>query len=268
MKRSILYTVAATLVLIFSSLIARSTFVASASSQEHIAAGVDVDLEGTSWTLDWLDGQAVVPGGDGKATLIFGEGRAHGNATCNIFSGTYERDGDTLSFGMLMSTLMACDGLAQETASLAALESVAVYRVQDGKLYLANAVGEDVLALSPMQHAPLVGTTWQLGSLNSGTGVVSVLQGTEITATFDGEQVTGSAGCNRYSSSATVDGNQLSIGLAGSTRMFCSQREGTMEQEAAYLEALSTAISLRIEGNALSLLNAQGELALAFTAVP
>jgi heat shock protein HslJ len=261
-KRTKLYAVAAALILILSSLIARS-----ASGQERSAADAEIDLDGTSWTLDWVDGQDAVSSGDSRATLVFEEGRVRGNATCNGFSGSYERDGSTLSFGMLMSTMMACEGMTQETAYLAALELVAAYRVQDGQLFLANVAGEDVLVLSPMQHAPLVGTAWTLDSYRSGTGIVSVLQGMPITAVFDGEQVTGSAGCNRYFASAAVDGDRLSIGPAGSTEMFCSQ-EGTMAQEAAVLDALSSAVSFRIEGNALMLLNAQGERALVFTAVP
>jgi hypothetical protein len=85
------------------------------------------------------------------------------------------------------------------------------------------------------------------------------LLGTEVTAVFgeDGA-LTGSAGCNRYTAGYEIDGDSISIGPAASTRMFCAEPEGVMEQETAYLAALESAATYAIQGDTLELWNAEG----------
>ncbi len=88
----------------------------------------------------------------------------------------------------------------------------------------------------------LSGTDWDLIGYNNGKeAFVSVILDTTITASFgtDG-RLSGSAGCNTYNADYTVDGEQISIGPAITTRMFCAG-EGVMEQEMAYLQALEKA---------------------------
>ena len=73
--------------------------------------------------------------------------------------------------------------------------------------------------------------------------MVSTIIGTEITAVFaeDGT-LSGSAGCNNYTSSYESDDVQIKIGPAASTRMFCAEPEGSMDQESQYLAALLKAL--------------------------
>ena len=95
---------------------------------------------------------------------------------------------------------------------------------------------------------------------NGQEAVVSVILGTEITAYFgeDG-QLTGSAGCNNYTATYEIDGDQIKIGPAATTRMACGEPEGVMEQEAAYLAALEMASSYQFEDQKrLILLDAEG----------
>ena len=68
-----------------------------------------------------------------------------------------------------------------------------------------------------------------------------VIEGTEITAVFTPTEVSGSAGCNQYFAERMTDGTSFSIGVIGSTEMFCEEPEGVFEQEQAYLEALQHA---------------------------
>jgi hypothetical protein len=70
--------------------------------------------------------------------------------------------------------------------------------------------------------------------------------------------LTGSAGCNRYTAAYEIDGDSISIGPAASTRMFCAEPEGVMEQETAYLAALELAASYAIQGDTLELWSAEG----------
>ena len=67
-------------------------------------------LEGPTWRLDSPGG----PAGDAKdpkaapLTVRFVDGRASGFSGCNRFTGSYTRDGDTLTVGHLAGTMMAC----------------------------------------------------------------------------------------------------------------------------------------------------------------
>ncbi|MBN1430033.1 MAG: META domain-containing protein [Anaerolineae bacterium] len=86
---------------------------------------------------------------------------------------------------------------------------------------------------------------WALVSLNNH----SLLEGSGITADFDGEQITGSA-CNHYFGDYTVEAGSISFSNIGSTDMYC---EYTMEQEQTYLEALAGVNAWSVEGSTLTL---------------
>jgi len=86
---------------------------------------------------------------------------------------------------------------------------------------------------------------WTLSSLN-GHGLV---EGSGITASFDGMQITGSA-CNHYFGDYAVEGSGISFSNIGSTEMFC---EGTMEQEQEYFDALANVYDWSVEGATLEL---------------
>lgn len=121
-----------------------------------------------------------------------------------------------------------------------------------------------VLAYSACAHAqPLAGTSWQLMFYNNGKEAVeSVAEGTAITAHFgqDGT-VYGSAGCNDYTTSYSIEGEDISINRAASTRKICAAPEGIMEQEAAFFTALEKASRFEIHGDVLELFFRDGQLA-------
>jgi len=97
-----------------------------------------------------------------------------------------------------------------------------------------------------------------------GSAVASPLPGTSITATFaGGGKLTGSAGCNRYTASFTAD-QGIKIDAPASTRKHCAEPEGVMEQEAAYLAVLPSAVEYRVDGGSLSLLSADGTYVATF----
>ena len=102
-----------------------------------------VPLPGTSWILEEVGGAQAVA--RGRATLEFTEpGRASGNGSCNRFSGTVAIAWDSVSFGPLMSTKMACVEEAltnQETRYLAALGSAQRYAIAGDTLRIYAADG-------------------------------------------------------------------------------------------------------------------------------
>ena len=98
-------------------------------------------------------------------------------------------------------------------------------------------------------------------------GVVSSIINTEMTAAFGADgTVSGSAGCNQYSAGYQLDGNGISIGLPITTRRFCAEPEGIMEQEQDYLTALGTAATHRMTGDRMELRSAEGSIVATFEA--
>ncbi len=108
--------------------------------------------EGVSWTLtSYLDSGTAemvsVPLGT-EATLLLQDGVASGAAGCNQFSGSYQIDGSSLTFGEAMSvTLALCEEGVQaiEDAYLNALSQVDGWIIDAGMLELSDSFGNIIL---------------------------------------------------------------------------------------------------------------------------
>jgi heat shock protein HslJ len=59
-----------------------------------------------------------------------------------------------------------------------------------------------------------------------------------------------------------VDGKQISIGPLASTKMYCTEPAGVMEQETQFLLALESAASYSVEGHSLVLRTLSNGLAV------
>ncbi len=242
-------------------------------STENTEGTAGSALQGIRWVLvSYLSGGQLVDALEGvEATAEFGaDGRVVGGASCNQYFAEYTVDGGNLTVGEIGRTLMACDPpemMQQEDEFLAALHSAATFAVVDGLLTLANADGETVLTMAAVEPAGLVGTSWVGLMVNTGTeAVTNVLEGTSITANFteDGK-LNGSAGCNNYMTSYTLDGDAITIGPAATTRKLCNEPAGVMEQEAAFVQMLEQAATYRISGDTLELRTADGALIVSFS---
>ena len=219
-------------------------------------------LEGVPWVLtagiDVEGWEAFAP------SATFEAGRVTGSTGCNSYGGPYTVDGETLELGPLTQTRIGCPPPASEveTTFVAALEEVAGWRIEDEELVLIDADDEELLRFE-------VGTpvgSWQATGIRRGDAVTSPIAGTEITATFsDEEALTGSAGCNTYNATFTIDGDAIEITPPATTSKICPEPEGVMEQETAYLAALASASSYRIDGKTLQLTRPDGTLAVDFT---
>jgi heat shock protein HslJ len=106
----------------------------------------------------------------------------------------------------------------------------------------------------------LEGTRWALDTLNG----EPPLPGTEPTLQFEDGTTGGSAGCNSYGGSYTATDGSLTITEINQTLMLCTEPEGVMEQEAAYVSALQSAATYRMVGDRLQIENAAGEPVLVF----
>ncbi len=220
------------------------------------------DLKGTAWVLVEIGGQPVVE--NSLPTLNFSEGALGGNGSCNTFGGDYTQDGDKLTVGPLFSTMMYCEGVSdQEQAYLAALQAAASFRVVDGRLTILDASGAVSLVFDP-QDTSLEGRPWLLTAYAVPDAVTSLIPDTQITAQFANGNMSGSAGCNNYFASYTLEGNAVTFGPAGATKMYCETPEGLMQQEAAFLSAIEKAASYRVEGRTLTFFDANGQIVLQF----
>jgi heat shock protein HslJ len=228
------------------------------------AAAPALPLEGTYWTLnsyaDSLGGsQSLLP--STSIDALFKDGSVSGSDSCNQYSAAYQLDGDIISIQPGITTLMACPEPMMDQAQgyMAALASANRYKITGDTLELIDQSGKTVLTYKAGE-TDLADTNWAAISYNNGKeAVVSLLGGSEITAEF-GEDGTlsGSAGCNGYKASYIVDGDTLQIGPPASTRKICSEPEGVMEQEAAYLAAIQAAATFERRGDTLTLRDANG----------
>ncbi len=119
---------------------------------------------------------------------------------------------------------------------------------------------------APPTTTPLEGTLWRLTAFQQAEERTYVIEGTDITATFEAgaKRVTGRAGCNSYSGGYKLSGRRLALGPLASTEMFCPDPPGVMEQEQRYLKALSGATTYTIEGRTLKVTG--GDTTLVFEA--
>ncbi|MCP4358634.1 MAG: META domain-containing protein [Chloroflexi bacterium] len=204
-----------------------------------------------------------------RLTAVFGEDDSlSGFGGCNSYNGSYTTDGNNIAIGPLATTLMACaqNVMQMETAYLTALQSAVTYQISGDTLQLHDDNGALAVSYTLETPAKLAGSTWDVISYNNGNqAVVSVIIGTELTAVFgeDGT-LTGSAGCNNYTSNYEADDENISIGPAASTRMFCETPEGIMEQESQYLAALQTAVTYKIDGERMEMRTVEGSLVANF----
>ncbi len=222
-------------------------------------------LDGTAWTLSALPGEAIVPG----ATLRFESGRLGGSDGCNTFRGPYAMEGDTLALtGPLISTQRACPPalMAQADAVQAAMTRVRAVRRDAGTLVLLDEAGVE-LATYAFQSQAITGTSWDVTTYNNGRqAVVGVLADTTLSLEFgDNGRVTGSAGCNSFTGTYAVSGADVTISDVAATRKMCVTPEKIMEQEGAFLKALTMGTRARIDGSRLELRNTDGALAFSAT---
>ncbi len=105
--------------------------------------GTEATPEGIDWVLSTLAGDAVPEGVE--VTLVLSGGEAVGSAGCNSYFGSYELDGDALTFPDPFGlTQRLCDDsvMAVEDAYLPLLQETASWSIDDaGALSLADADG-------------------------------------------------------------------------------------------------------------------------------
>ena len=235
-------------------------------------------LEGTNWRLTAMGPaeapQAPVSGADFTAIFIrqpnVPSGNIAGGSGCNDYNATYTASLNEIKINPPTKTNNpgCAQGLPEQEAQyFSALNEARSYRILGDRLqipYGDNQLLEYTafIPAPPPEGGPLTvlnGSEWWLVSMGSRTP----LPGTQITAKFqinsDGVtgQVGGSSGCNSYKASVT---GVFTVGPAATTRMYCAEPQGVMEQETAYLAMLASSQNFSVANNQLLIGTASGVL--------
>ncbi|MBZ9771498.1 YbaY family lipoprotein [Mesorhizobium sp. CO1-1-8] len=101
------------------------------------------------WLVDYVDGIGVIAAP--QATFRVSEaGKAGGSGPCNTYSAPVKVDGPSIAIGDIVSTHKGCTAevMAEERALFDALAKAASYRVDAGKLIIADKDGREILRFS------------------------------------------------------------------------------------------------------------------------
>jgi len=222
-------------------------------------------LTGTQWVLDTA-ALGVSGGGQVTSWIRFEGGRVSGDDGCNGFSGSYSTSGSSLRLGPLAGTLKHCAGAAGEVGArvTAALERTRSFALASPGLVLRDARGAAVLHYRA--NLPHAEGRWEVTSVLYADGIHSLITGTTLTANFAADGgVSGSGGCNDFSGTYTAHDATLRIGALVSTQKACASPAGANEQEQGYFAALESARTFDQVGDTLTILDAQGRMAVTLT---
>jgi heat shock protein HslJ len=197
-----------------------------------------------------------------EAGLTFSEdGTVSGSSGCNGLGGDYSVEGDKITFGEFVSTLMACEDpiMKQEESTHKVMTDTATYKIEGDTLTITN--NDTVLIFTrgaftsdePSEPASLTGT-WTLTAYGTTDTVSSALADVEANLSFNEDgTVTGTSGCNEFGGNYTVESNQITFEEIVSTLMLCDS--ALMGQEEAMQQVLTEAATYQIEGNTLTITN-------------
>ena len=116
-------------------------------------SGEPATITGVTWRLvaiQWADGRATRPADpDGYVFELGVDGRVSGKADCNRLMGTYTIDTQTLRFGPLATTRMACPPGSVDADWLRALAATDSWLVRDGHLQITMTGNAGTIQLAP-----------------------------------------------------------------------------------------------------------------------
>jgi heat shock protein HslJ len=222
-------------------------------------------LDGTQWILT-----AMEPAVEGTDTVTVSARFDHdvlsGHSGCNTYRTSYEQDGVELTIGEdIVTTRVACpSGPSRvEQAYLARLTRVATLTASGSDLTLRAADETPILQYRSAPAAEDLTGDWTATSFYTGTALVSPIVGTDLTAVFTDDAVSGNGGCNSFNGAVTVSGSDITIGPLATTLMACTD-EAKSTQEQQYLQALELAKTFEVVGDRLSLFREDGGYAAVF----
>ncbi|GEM_PF-1996827 len=219
--------------------------------------GAGGPLRGTTWQLESF-GPIEAPLAartERPATLTFEAERVNGFSGCNAFSGPYQATAAAITFGPLISTLVACTDEAlgrQESEILSALTGTVPYTLAGNRLQIRYNEGRSMLTYRAAQNPidQLRREPWQLETFGPLEAPEVARTERPATLTFEADQVNGFSGCNNFGGSYQATADTLTFGPLRTTLAACTD-EVLTRQEQAIFTALTGAAPYRIEGDRL-----------------
>lgn len=221
-------------------------------------------VSGREYNVTAIDTELVA--GTRPVTIKFGEdGQASGFGGCNSYGGNFKESNGKLTFGDIISTMMACLDVpagAQESALYETLRGTVAVSAGAGDTVILTGENGKQLTLTPTGTPPLAGTSWQVEAMG-GTGIIA---GSEPKISFDADgKISGTTGCNRFFGGYRQTSSDVTFSGVGMTKMAC-MADGVMQQETAFTGILSGKTDARIDE--LGNLVIKGEKGISFTARP
>ena len=224
---------------------------------------VEPSLTGVTW--QWVSlttpAEKVTVNDPTRYTILFNsDGSAAVKADCNNVIASYTTGDSSMTITPGPSTLAACPEDSLDQQYLNSLAAAAIYFFEGGDLFIDMAADGGTMQFTaggatapPAPEAtpapdatpapegptgPAQGLLFNLVSYGPEGAAQSLIEGTQITATFSGGTVSGSAGCNDYNGTVTPVADYFTISAITTTLQECAEPAGVMEQEQAYLAAL------------------------------
>lgn len=225
------------------------------------------DVTGTTWLLDST--RLLAGTTDVIVSAEFSGGQITGENGCNRYNGPYTSNArkGTMTIGPNLSTTqMACSGIRSslEQAYMAALPKVEKYTATSQQLSLIDSSGKTILRFTASDPTEAIKGSWEATMIYTGTALQSPVQGSTLTAVFDGTQISGDSGCNTFSGTYSTSGDTITIGTLASTQRACAD-PAVDTQEQQYLSALGQAKTFTVAGNRLDLYREDGGYAASYT---
>lgn len=241
--------------------------------QNNNSSGISTFAFDQKYLLDTSEGISVVP--DHTVSLSFGQEREtlfiNLHAGCNAMGGSIETIDSILHVNELNSTLIACEqALMEQDIIFSNFISNQPRIVWDSSsVTLSNEtmslrfILENVL----QPDLSLISTLWTVnGFIDGGIASSSVSSNSDVfsqqTIRFESNyEVKVHLGCNSCFGNYEVDGNQISFTSLECTEAVC-QTEEDQAVEDLFSSLLFRTITYEIEGNSLTLMNADQQRAI------
>lgn len=129
-----------------------STIVFLCSALMIVGCSSTQSLTGTRWEIRTIGKRTLQPVAEkGYPTLLLESesNRASGFGGCNRYSGGYTLKENTLRFGPMATTKMACEDSQTEDELMLALASIQMFKISNTTLILQGADGKGILECVP-----------------------------------------------------------------------------------------------------------------------
>jgi heat shock protein HslJ len=222
-----------------------------------------LSLEGPTWVLDQEASNLEQIAPQFVVTATFADGRLSGSSGCNSYNTTYTATRTRLRVSnTVASTLKLCSQTAMnvEMSYLERIPTARAFSILRDRLTIRTSTRGADLVYRALSARALRGD-WEVTSYFRPGAIVSVLAGSEITATFDAKTISGNAGCNTYSGPYKADETKIEIGPIASTLRACAD-PAVEQQETDYLAALDLVRTFTLDSNGLTLFRADGGIAV------